>query len=153
MGDPDTAGPEGGSFMETPDPITPLTPAEKAFVAHLDATGNRDEVLAELKANLQTAIEIELATIPIYLYTYYSLIRNAESGENIDEAQLYANKAGGVIMSVAVEEMLHMSLSSNVLFSLGVAPLLYGKAPANIRRLCPITIRRARPAPTAPPRS
>jgi len=116
--------------MDTPDPITPLTPAEKAFVAHLEATGNRDEILAELKSSLQTAIEIELATIPIYLYTYYSLIRDAESGENIDEAQLYADKAGGIIMSVAVEEMLHMSLSSNVLFSLGVAPRLYGKAPA-----------------------
>ena len=32
-------------------------------------------------------------------------------------------------MSVAVEEMLHMSLSSNILFSMGVAPQLYGKAP------------------------
>ena len=32
-------------------------------------------------------------------------------------------------MSVAVEEMLHMSLSSNVLYALGVAPQLYGKAP------------------------
>ena len=33
-------------------------------------------------------------------------------------------------MSVAVEEMLHMSLSSNILFSMGVMPQLYGKAPA-----------------------
>ena len=56
--------------MDTPDPITPLTPAEKEFVAHLDRTSSREEVLAELKASLQTAIEIELATIPIYLYTY-----------------------------------------------------------------------------------
>ena len=76
-------------------------------------------MLAELKANLQTAIEIELATIPIYLYTYYSLIRNTESGETMSDAQLFANKAGGLIMSVAVEEMLHMSLSSNVLYAMG----------------------------------
>ena len=116
--------------MGKTDPITPLTPAEEAFVAWLDATSNREEVLAELKANLQTAIEIELATIPIYLYTYYSLIRNNESGETISDAQLYANKAGGMIMSVAVEEMLHMSLSSNILFAMGVVPQLYGKAPA-----------------------
>ena len=40
----------------------------------------------------------------------------------IGEAQLYANKAGGVMMSVAVEEMLHMSLSSNILWAMGVAP-------------------------------
>ena len=116
--------------MNEPDPITPLTPAEQQFVAWLNANSDRDEVLAELKANLQTAIEIELATIPIYLYTYYSLVRNNESGETIGPAQLYANKAGGVIMSVAVEEMLHMSLSSNILFAMGVAPQLYGKAPS-----------------------
>ncbi len=115
--------------MDRPDPITPLTPVEAAFVAWLDETSSREEVLAELKANLQTAVEIELATIPIYLFTYYSLVRDNESGESISEAQLYANKAGGVIMSVAVEEMLHMSLSSNILFAMGVAPQLYGKAP------------------------
>ncbi len=115
--------------MYTSDPITRLTQSEQAFVQQLNTTSNRDEVLAELKANLQTAVEIELATIPIYLYTYYSIIRNATSGENIGSAVLFANKAGGVIMSVAVEEMLHMSLSSNVLFSLGVPPQIYGKAP------------------------
>lgn len=116
--------------MDIADPITPLTPAEQAFVATINATWNRDQVLARLKVDLQTAIEIELATIPIYLYTYYSLVRNNESGETISDAQLYANKAGGIIMSVAVEEMLHMSLSSNVLWSMGVMPQLYGKAPA-----------------------
>ncbi len=114
-----------------PDPVTPLTPAEQAFVATLNATWTRDQVLTRLRADLQTAVEIELATIPIYLYTYYSLIRNNESGETISDAQLFANKAGGIIMSVAVEEMLHMSLSSNVLWSMGVMPQLYGKAPAS----------------------
>jgi hypothetical protein len=115
--------------MDTPDPVTPLTPAEQAFVATLNATWTREQVLARLKTDLQTAVEIELATIPIYLYTYYSLVRNNESGETISDAQLYANKAGGIIMSVAVEEMLHMSLSSNILWSMGVMPQLYGKAP------------------------
>jgi hypothetical protein len=117
--------------MDTPDPITPLTPVEQLFVDWLDLTSSREDVLAELKANLQTAIEIELATIPIYLYTYYSLNRNNESGETISDAQLFANKAGGLIMSVAVEEMLHMSLSSNILWAMGVAPQLYGNAPAS----------------------
>ncbi|MDX5985667.1 ferritin-like domain-containing protein [Sphingomonas echinoides] len=115
--------------MDLPDPVTPLTPAEQAFVATLNTTWTRDQVLTRLKADLQTAVEIELATIPIYLYTYYSLVRNNESGETISDAQLYANKAGGIIMSVAVEEMLHMSLSSNILWSMGVMPQLYGKAP------------------------
>ena len=139
--------------MDKPDPITPLTPAEKKLVAWLDEHSSRKEVLAELQANLQTAIEIELATIPIYLYTYYSLVRNNESGEAISDAQLFANKAGGVIMSVAVEEMLHMSLSSNVLFAMGggAAALRQG-ARALSDRPCPITIRTVRPGPTARPR-
>src|SRR5580658_3945308 len=115
--------------METPDPVTPLTQAEQVFVTEINEEWNKDQVIAKLKADLQTAIRIELATIPIYLYTYYSLVRNVESGETISDAQLYANKAGGIIMSVAVEEMLHMSLSSNILFSMGVAPQLYQQAP------------------------
>lgn len=115
--------------METPDPVTQLSPAEQTFIDTLNATWTREQVLARLKTDLQTAVEIELATIPIYLYTYYSLLRNNESGETISQVQLYANSAGGVIMSVAVEEMLHMSLSSNILWSLGVPPQLYGKAP------------------------
>ena len=115
--------------MNKPDPITRLTPSEQKLVKELDATSNRETVLRELRENLQTAVEIELATIPIYLYTYYSIVRNATSGENIDRLQAYANKAGAVIMSVAVEEMLHMSLSSNVLFSMGVEPQLYRQAP------------------------
>jgi hypothetical protein len=112
-----------------PDPITSLTLAEELFVARLDLRSTREKVLAELKANLQVAVQIELATIPIYLFTYYSLNRTAQSGETISDAQLYANKAGGTIMSVAVEEMLHMSLSANILFSMGVAPQLYANAP------------------------
>lgn len=115
--------------MAVTNALTPLTPAEIALIRYLNKTSNRATLLAALKADLQTAVEIELATIPIYLYTYYSLIRNKELGENISDAQLYANKAGGVIMSVAVEEMLHMSLSSNILFAMGVAPQLYRHAP------------------------
>ena len=114
---------------ERPDPMTRLTEAEKSRVAWLEENFSRETVLDELKANLQTAVEIELATIPIYLFTYYSIDRTAASGENIDRADAFANKAGAVIMSVAVEEMLHMSLSANVLFALGVEPQLYAKAP------------------------
>ena len=69
------------------DSVTQLTPAELQFVAQLNAQSNRETVLAELKANLQTAIEIELATIPIYLFTYYSIVRNATSGEGIDPSR------------------------------------------------------------------
>ena len=127
-----------------PNPVQPLTDNEKKLVADLNKNKTRDWVLTELKEHLQTAIEIELATIPIYLFTYYSIVRNNESGETIERPELYANKAGGVIMSVAVEEMLHMSLSSNILYAMGVAPQLYGKAPAEYPTALPYHNPRAR---------
>ncbi|MEI9852161.1 MAG: ferritin-like domain-containing protein [Sphingomonas sp.] len=133
--------------MRKSDPVTRLTPEEQALVAELDATSDRATVLRELKANLQTAIEIELATIPIYLFTYYSIVRNATSGEGIDRLQAWANKAGGVIMSVAVEEMLHMSLSSNVLFAMGVAPQMYRKAPKHYPTGLPYHLPKGPPGP------
>lgn len=114
---------------EDPDPLTKLTAAEKVLVDHINATWSRRTAITRLKADLQTAVEIELATIPIYLFTYYSLERTSMTGNNIRPMDLYANKAAGVIMSVAVEEMLHMSLSSNILYALGQAPKLYNKAP------------------------
>ncbi|HEY0312898.1 MAG TPA: ferritin-like domain-containing protein [Allosphingosinicella sp.] len=129
------------------DPTTRLTPAERKFVAELNATKTRDEVLTDLKNGLQLAVEVELATIPIYLFTYYSIVRDGASGEAIDPAQAFANKAGGVIMSVAVEEMLHMSLSANVLFAMGQAPQLYGNAPASYPALLPGHKRAGPPGP------
>ena len=111
------------------EPATRLTKAERTFIAWLDTHKTREEILGELKTNLQIALEVELATIPIYLFTYYSIQRDAASGEAIDPAQAFANKAGGVIMSVAVEEMLHMSLTANVMYAMGWAPQLYGNAP------------------------
>lgn len=111
------------------DPITPLTKSEHEMVDLINNLMSRDEALDRLKNDLQIAVEIELATIPIYLYTYYSLLRNKNSGQQIEATDLFANKAGGIIMSVAVEEMLHMTLSSNILFSMGVMPQLYRKAP------------------------
>jgi hypothetical protein len=105
---------------------------------------------------IQQAIEIEIATIPVYLYTYYSLNRspnqNAISGALVQQltakgmpladankvaldlsAQImvYANKAGATIMSVVMEEMLHMALSSNLKQALmGEPPTLNGRSPS-----------------------
>lgn len=120
-----------------------------------------DEVTpSNLKQAMQQAIEIEIATIPVYLYTYYSITRvpdqatilkqilddfksidtNCHSEQELEEAaeklaldiMVFANKAGSLIMSVAVEEMLHMSLSSNIKNALkhhGGLPELVGKTP------------------------
>lgn len=86
-----------------------------------------------LLKHLQTAVEIELSTIPIYLYTYYSINRQPSACDSLPNGQelaTFANKAGGLIMSVAVEEMLHMSLSCNIMRALGGEPKLYGHSPA-----------------------
>lgn len=112
-----------------PLPVMPLSHREKQLVDHINKHWTREKALAELKSGLQTAIEIELATIPIYLYTYYSIDRTPPGFPHTALAR-FADQAGAVIMSVAVEEMLHMSLSSNVLFSLGQMPQLYLKSPS-----------------------
>ena len=60
--------------------------------------------------SLQKAIELEHATIPIYLYALYSLDPDL-NGEIVR-----------ILESVVVEEMLHMTLAANVLNALGGSP-------------------------------
>ncbi|ASU35619.1 ferritin-like domain-containing protein [Mucilaginibacter xinganensis] len=104
---------------------------------------------------IQQAIEIEIATIPVYLYTYYSINRSPDQdtisgslvqklvakGKTVKEASaialdlsaaimVFSNKAGALIMSVAIEEMLHMALSSNLKQALAGLPELAGKSPS-----------------------
>ncbi|ADZ91344.1 ferritin-like domain-containing protein [Marinomonas mediterranea] len=109
---------------------------------------------------MQQAIEIEIATIPVYLFTYYSINRTPDQGaieekikqliadgkssispdaptQTIDalatdlstKIMVFANKAGASIISVVIEEMLHMSLSSNVKQALAGKPELVNKSP------------------------
>lgn len=117
--------------------------------------GKKEVTPANLGDAIQQAIEIEIATIPVYLYTYYtinrtpnqaaliqsmetSLIKAGKSASQANqlatdysaEIMVYANKAGAVIMSVAVEEMLHMALSSNLKQALAGTPELTGKSPS-----------------------
>ena len=61
-------------------------------------------------AAVQTAIELEHSTIPPYLTALYSI----KSGSNLEVA--------GLIRSIVLEEMLHMSLMCNLLVSLGGTP-------------------------------
>jgi Ferritin-like len=63
-------------------------------------------------ASLQSAVELEHATIPVYLYGLYSL----DAAKNAAIAN--------IIQSVVVEEMLHMTLASNVLNALGGSPVI-----------------------------
>jgi Ferritin-like len=70
------------------------------------------KTLRELHQHLQTAIELEHATIPAYLTALYSI----KEATNTD--------ASLVIRSVVVEEMLHLTLASNVMNAVGGQPSL-----------------------------
>jgi hypothetical protein len=67
-----------------------------------------------LRSALQTAICLEHATIPVYLYALYSI----KPGSNKDIAKL--------ICSIVHEEMLHMALVCNVLNAIGGSPEIRG---------------------------
>lgn len=68
------------------------------------------KTVEELRAALQTAVELEHATIPPYLCAYYSIM----PGKNQEVAE--------IIRSVVMEEMLHMSLACNLLNAVGGSP-------------------------------
>lgn len=111
-----------------------LTEPSSVPKATLEEIRNMDQATAvkKLKEVLRSAVKLEMATIPIYLYTYYSICRrpgtdypptNPNSPLNPSEVfpattSLFGNQAGATIMSVAVEEMLHMSLAMNLLASM-----------------------------------
>jgi hypothetical protein len=114
--------------------------------------GNYPEAMAQ-------AIGIEIATIPVYLYTYYSINRVPDQDAIMQDLQerfmarkkdpmsweearvaaqkwsarimVFANKAGATIVSVAIEEMLHMSLSANLHQATIGPPQLVGQAPTS----------------------
>ncbi len=64
---------------------------------------------AELRAHLELAMQVELTTVPPYLYAMYSLVD--EDGE-----------AAQLIRSVVAEEMLHAALMANLLVAVGGKP-------------------------------
>lgn len=71
-----------------------------------------DGTLAGVRSALQNALELEHSTVPPYLYALYSI----KHGENVEIAEL--------ILSVVLEEMLHMALACNVLNAIGGEPVI-----------------------------
>jgi Ferritin-like len=78
----------------------------------LRGLGAPQPAVANVRAALQQAIELEHSTIPPYLYAKFSLV----PGKN--------NEVARIIHSVVVEEMLHMVLAANVLNALGGRPAI-----------------------------
>lgn len=70
------------------------------------------ETLADLKKALQTAIELEHATIPPYLTAKFTLF---ETGND---------QIANLIGSVVGEEMLHLSIACNILNAIGGSPVI-----------------------------
>lgn len=64
-----------------------------------------------IKKSLQSAVELEFSTLPLYLSAMFSL-----------EVQNYS--AYNIIRSVAMEEMVHMSIAANMLAALGGSPAI-----------------------------
>jgi rubrerythrin len=69
----------------------------------------------DLKQYLHLAMQLEHATIPVYLTALYSIV----PGTNTD--------ASRILRVVAVEEMLHLTLAANLLNSIGGQPDLTAK--------------------------
>ena len=80
-----------------------------------DKSENLKDLLHEF---LQTALEIELATIPAYLYGVYTIKK--ESADN--------GEAAKIIYSVFIQEMIHLTLVANIMNSVGLTPKLTGKS-------------------------
>jgi rubrerythrin len=70
------------------------------------------DTVDDLRDHLQMAIEVELTTIPPYLYAMYSIAEPS-------------NDATKLIRSIAAEEMLHATLMANVLLAVGGEPRFY----------------------------
>ncbi|WP_263352905.1 ferritin-like domain-containing protein [Acidicapsa acidisoli] len=71
-----------------------------------------DGSIEGVRAALQHAVELEHATIPVYLYTLYSLGPGANQ------------ELAAIIRSVVIEEMLHMTIACNLLNAIGGAPVI-----------------------------
>ena len=69
------------------------------------------KTLDSLRSHLQTALEVELSTVPPYLCALYSI----KPGANPESSRL--------IRSVVMEEMLHMTLVANLLNAVGGKPV------------------------------
>jgi rubrerythrin len=72
------------------------------------------DTVEDLRDHVQLAISVELSTIPVYLYAYYSI-------------EDPADVAAKYIRSVATEEMLHATLMANVLLGVGGEPRFHDR--------------------------
>jgi hypothetical protein len=86
-----------------------------------EAIANLDTVEG-MRTTLQNAIELEHATLPTYLYAMFSI-----KPDDPNANPPYKNPNGesyNLILSVVLEEMLHMGLACNILNAIGGSPAI-----------------------------
>src|SRR6185369_7929815 len=71
-------------------------------------------VLKKLKQHLQTAMMLELSTLPPYLCAMWSIHGTSEHAVQVKK----------FILSIVQEEMLHMAMACNILNAIGGNPVL-----------------------------
>lgn len=91
-----------------------------------------DEALDVLKNHLQTAVILELYTIPLYLYAAYSIKGSPLSTYKIISKsctpRCFDDSTISVLfVDVVKQEMLHLGLAGNILCSIGGTPRVYGR--------------------------
>ncbi|MET8544803.1 ferritin-like protein [Kitasatospora sp. NPDC004799] len=79
--------------------------------------------VAEIRKQLQLAIEVEFATIPAYLCGLWSIKESGRPKKDM-KGKDRKTEAYELIESVVLEEMLHMGLACNMLTALGGKPVI-----------------------------
>ncbi|CAE6429832.1 unnamed protein product, partial [Rhizoctonia solani] len=78
--------------------------------------------LASLRQHLQTAVLLELYTIPLYLFCMYSIDVSDGMPESAEQNAVHD------IQEIVKQEMLHLALAGNLLTAVRGRPHLYGEA-------------------------
>lgn len=100
-----------------------MTPSDGAGESVAEAPALRIETRAELVALLSEAAELEHGLVCSYLFTAFTL--KAADAEGVSTAQAEAlDRWREVLTGVAIEEMLHLALVSNLLTAVGAGPHL-----------------------------
>lgn len=95
------------------------------------------ETLEDLQKHLQEACYVEMSTVPLYLYAMYSIQSQIEGGpagyvgdinKSSSASAIPTMSAFRTIRSIVVEEMLHLTLARNVLYSIGGTINFYDEA-------------------------
>ena len=84
---------------------------EEVLQAASEAVSEK-KTIKDLRNDLQTAMDLELSTIPPYLSALYSI----QEGTNLESVE--------IIRSVVIEEMLHMVMVANLLNAVGGKPVI-----------------------------